>query len=513
MNMKRLFWALFMPCAPLVMNGQADTNHSLWKGLEYKIEFQSSVSDGKTPLWLNANKQGLSSIENTNGYLRAGLGRDLENDKNKTWGVGYGLDVVLPYHYTSNWIVQQAFAEVRWKKGTLTAGSKEYPMELKNNRLSSGSQTLGINARPVPQVRLALPEYWTMPFANGWLHLKGHIAYGKTTDGNWQEDFTQKKTKYGEDILYHTKAGYLKIGKEDGKHPLSVELGLEMASQFGGTVHRIESGEMKTYKNATGLQAYWDAFMPGGSDTNESLYQNVAGNQLGSWLMRINYDTEKWKLGVYADHFFEDHSAMFMLEYDGYGHGDEWNVKKDKRYLLYDLKDIMLGAELNLKQGTWLKNIVLEYIYTKYQSGPIFHDHSHNLSDHIGGRDDYYNHALFCGWQHWGQVMGNPLYLSPLYNGNGEIRIADNRFFAWHLGIGGQPASNLRYRFLATFQKGFGTYFNPFTKPHHNVSFLLEADYKLKNNWSVKGGCGTDTGGIMGHNYGIQLSIIKTGTL
>ena len=31
------------------------------------------------------------------------------------------------------------------------------------------------------------------------------------------------------------------------------------------------------------------------------------------------------------------------------------------------LKDIMLGAELNLPHGTWLRNVVFEYLYTKYQ--------------------------------------------------------------------------------------------------------------------------------------------------
>ena len=63
-------------------------------------------------------------------------------------------------------------------------------MELKNNELSSGAQTLGKNARPVPQVRIALADYYTLPLTKGWLHLKGHIAYGKMTDDNWQHEFT-----------------------------------------------------------------------------------------------------------------------------------------------------------------------------------------------------------------------------------------------------------------------------------------------------------------------------------
>ena len=47
------------------------------QGIEYKAEAQASVSDGTTPLWLNANKYGLSSLEKTNGYLRGAVIRPL----------------------------------------------------------------------------------------------------------------------------------------------------------------------------------------------------------------------------------------------------------------------------------------------------------------------------------------------------------------------------------------------------------------------------------------------------
>ena len=129
----------------------------LGKDVRYQVEMQGSFSHGKTPLWLNANKYGLSSLSSTNGYLRGSLVRPLSLDSARRWGIGYGADVAVPLHYTSHVVVQQAFVEARWLHGVLSVGAKEYPMELKNQTLSSGSQTLGINARPVPQVRLALP--------------------------------------------------------------------------------------------------------------------------------------------------------------------------------------------------------------------------------------------------------------------------------------------------------------------------------------------------------------------
>ena len=486
----------------------------LGRDLGYKVEMQGSFSNNSTPLWLNANKFGLSSLESNNGYLRAAVIRPLATDSTRRWGVGYGVDLVAPVNYSSNAIVQQAFVEARWLHGTLSVGSKEYPMELRNNRLSSGAQTLGINSRPVPQVRLALTDYWTIPALGRWFQLKGHIAYGKLTDDNWQTDFTQRKSKFSENQLYHSKAGYLRIGKDEDYYPLSLELGLEMAAIYGGTSYAVNAdGSLTTISNEGGLKGAWHAFMPGGSESVETTYQNVSGNQLGSWLMRINYNRDTWRLRLYADKYFEDHSGMLLMDYDGYTTGEGWTTGVKRRYLLYDLKDWQLGMEINLKYGSWLRDIVVEYMYTKYQSGPIYHDHTQTIADHIGGNDNFYNHYISNGWQHWGQVIGNPLFRSPIYNEDGSIEVKDNRFMAFHAGLSGRPTDNLQYRLLATYQEGVGTYLNPYTKKHHNVSVMLEADYTLPHNWNIKGAYGMDFGYILGHNAGGQITLSKTGLL
>ena len=454
----------------------------LGSGVEYRVEAQGSFSKGKTPLWLNANKHGLSSLDKTNGYLRAAIERPLSADSARRWAVGYGADIAVPLNYTSDFVVQQAFVEARWLHGVLSAGAKEWPMELKNQALSSGSQTLGINARPVPQVRLALPEYWQLPFGHGWLHLKGHIAYGMMTDDGWQHSFTNKQSKYADRVLYHSKAGYLKIGNEYSTFPISLELGLEMAAEFGGKPYIADKdGKLERVPTEGGLKSFWNALIPGGQDA--------------------------------TDHFFEDHSQMFLIDYNGYGSGGEWNVKKSHRYFRYALKDMMLGAELNLKYGTWLRDIVIEYIYTKYQSGPYNHDRTQHISDHISGIDDYYNHSVYTGWQHWGQVMGNPLYRSPLYNTDGIIDVRDNRFWALHLGVGGAPTERLAYRVLATYQEGWGTYEKPFTRRHHNISFLTEASYRFSHGWKTTLGYAMDFGSrqMLGHNAGAQITVSKSG--
>lgn len=435
MNYRKIF--LFALISVVALNATAQDNDTYDEQItvqqkkgefEYSAETQGSFSHGKTPLWLNANKYGLSSLDETNGYIRGTLQRDISNDKEKKLGYGFGVDAAVPFNYTSNVVLQQAYVEGRWLYGTLSIGAKERPMNLKNNNLSSGSQTFGINARPVPQVRLSLEDYWKVPLTGGWVQLKGHVAYGMMTDDSWQHKFTNKRNRYADNVLYHSKAGFIRIGSEPHKHPFSVELGLEMASQFGGKLYIPNAdGTMTVINGNTSFRGFWNAFLPGGKDvTDGENYKNAEGNQLGSWMMRLNYEKDQWKAGFYVDKYFEDHSAMFQLDYNGYGSGEEWMEHKKNKY------------------------------------------------------------------------------------------VQNNRFVAFHFGIDGCPTDNTRYRVLASFQDGLGTYSSPYTDLRHNVSFLVEGEYKftkaLLRNWSVKGGYAMDFGGILGNNYGFQLTIAKRGS-
>ena len=91
--------------------------------------------------------------------------------------------------------------------------------------------------------------------------------------------------------------------------------------------------------------------------------------------------------------------------------------------------------------------------------------------------------------------------------------VRDNRFVAYHLGVDGQASERFGYRLLGTFQKGLGTYWEPFNKMHHNISFLVEGNYRFNHGWKVKGVYGMDFGSeeMLGHNAGFQLTISKSG--
>lgn len=505
--MRKLFIIYILFCITSVFA----QGNSIFSGIETEYEMQISASDGQTPLWLNANKYGLSSIKSSNGFIRGAIFRNIVNDADKKWGLGYGLDLAVAYNYQSPVLLQQLYVEGRYKRGTLSIGSKYRPMEMKNQSLSSGSQCLGINARPIPQVRIALEDYWAIPGLHDWLSIKGHLAYGWMTDGSWQKDFTAQQSKWTESALYHSKAGYLKIGKDD--KPFSVELGLEMAAIFGGKVNWFDgNNQFISFDGESGIKGYWHALIPGGSDFQEDEigYVNSEGNHVGSWLAKFKYSFHTFDIAFYGEHFFEDHSAFYHLGKYGYGVDGDWQ-KSSRRYYLYPVKDGLLGMELNFKYAYYLNSFVAEFMNTRFQSGPIYHDHSETIYDQIGGQDNYYNHMYYAGWQYYGQVIGNPLYLSPINNNDGTLTIKNNRFYAWHFGFDGNVCQNLTYRILTTWQTGLGTYHDPYDEPRNNFSLLAEFQYdfsKLLEGLNMKLSYGHDEGQILGTNNGVQISIV-----
>ena len=484
--------------------------------LTYKVEMQNTTGTGNhNPLWLNANKYGLSSLDTRNGYVRGAVMKSIQGDSLRKWAVGYCADIVAPYNFTSNFVIQQAYLDVRWHKAMLTVGSKEQPMEQKNQELSSGSQCFGINSRPIPQVRLSLPDFWNIPGTNGFLAFKGYISYGILSDGEWQEHFNSTGSKYQKNVLYCGRAGYIRLGNEK-RHPLEAMLGLEMATTFGGSVY--SNGHKYSY--SSGLKDYVSALIPFNGNDDKSLY-TAEGNMLGSLLISVSYKFNTWKLRAYTDHYFEDGSQMYLLDYDAYGSGNDWNKKVGNRFLVYDPKDGMYGIEVTLPKNRFVSSFVGEYLHTKYQSGPVYYDHTKDISDHIGGRDDYYNHGTYVGWQHWGQVAGNPLYLSSIYNEDGSLYIRDNRFVSWHFGINGDPVEGLHYRILMTWQKGWGTYFVPYSDVKRSYNLLAEVGYTMPerighvrtHGWSAKMAFGLDDGMLRGNNRGFQFTLSKTGIL
>ena len=442
-----------------------------------------------TPLWHMANRQGLSSHTNNSLYARLGVdGSNIFSNKKIT--LEWGADVVAGYNLTSTIFIQQAYFDFQWKKFRVSLGQKERWGELPNHRLSTGSLVESGNARPIPQIRIELPEYWNIPGTKGYLAIRGHLAYGWFSDGEWQRDFFDKKSPYVIAGRYHSKAGFMRFGNEE-KFPLTAEIGLHMVTQFGGTCYNSGKNVGSIQKNPVRLKDYFYALIPlkGDASYNACDQGNVAGNMLGSWQGAITWNDKNWKLRTYYEHTFEDHSQLFW----------EYGLWTEQ----------LVGLELELKKFNFVKNVVFEYFNLKDQSGPIYHDSRAEFPDQISCADNNFNHAIYPGWFNYGQMIGTPLCKSPIYNTDRIQYSYNNRVEAFHFGIEGAALSWLDYRALYTRSNNWGTYSVPFKDIKTNRSLLLELTFhpQIIKGWSIAASFALDRGNLYGNNCGGMLTI------
>ena len=443
------------------------------------------------PMWHFSNRQGLGSQENGWAYARVGVGGNHGIDLDILdfpIHLDWKADIVGGYCLTSNVSIQQAYADLRYRAVHISIGQKERWGELRNPRLSTGALTESGNARPIPQVRIELPRYACI--LRNWLYIRGHIAYGRFTDGNWQQDFAAANTVHSTGVRYHSKAGFLRIGNEEA-FPLTAEMGLHMATQFGGNCYNSRNIAGNNHKNPTRLKDYLMAFIPtsGDSQYDGSDQANVAGNVLGSWLGALTWNSKEWKLRVSYEHMFDGHSQMFW----------EYGLWTEQ----------LLGIELELKRSRWVKSILIEYFNLKNQSGPVYHDSTSKIPDQISCKDNNYNHGGYPGWFNYGMTIGSPLCTSPVYNKDNVLVCYNNRVEAFHFGIEGKPLEWLGYRALLTKSNNWGSYSKPFKDIKTNCSGLVELTFMPNRLWSIMTSFALDKGELYGNNYGGMITITR----
>lgn len=505
MTIRKKLLLLFL--IPLSINAQGQTSASEWSKINYAIQTDLVASTGNhAPFWLTSNRHGLSSLKNNNANLSVYLFREFDKKRGFTWA--YGTEIAGAYNYYSPFYIQQLYADVKFNCWELSVGSKERWSEGKHRTLSGGGLTFAPNARPIPQIRFGINEYTKVPWwFNGWVKVKGHFSYGRYTDDQFLDDFTQGAvgTYYTKGTLFHEKTAFIRIANPSGKG-LGWESGLEMCTKFGGAFY-VE-GKCKTVLPSTAME-YLKAFIPmaGGESSPVGEQVNINGNVLGSWHAIMDYTSESWKLRAYYEHFFEDHSQML---------GISWVPDREgvTRFLSYHpWRDGLWGIELELSNGKWLKGIVAEYITSRDQSGPLLHDTNTNFKEQISGADNYYNHEIYHSWQHWGMAVCNPHFLSPSYNKNNSVAMLHQRLRSWHIGMTGQPHKDWAYRIMGSHTDHWGTIKNPLSNPGAVTSLLLELTYTPSrlDNFQFVSGIASDFSNLIGNNLGAMITIRKTG--
>lgn len=460
--------------------------------LFYRIEGNATFSDGEnTPFWMVSNIHGLGEPELNNGYLRGQIYKPMKEEKRFDWGAG--IDLAGGWNLPYTFRIQQLYGEIHYRALQINLGSRDFYSEYNNPRLSSGDLLYSGNALAIPQLRIG--TYGFAPFwgTKGWLSVKAYLSYGMFTDSNWAKHWVTTRSQWASDILFCSRGLWFRIGNND-VYPLTLDLGIEMGTQFGGTIHKSD-GDLKM---PNGFVDWLKAFIPfaGNSSTPESEQTNIQGNMNGEYNVSISWNPAlNWNLRLYYEHFFEDHSQMFL------------------EYGLW--KDGLIGVELSFPKNPFVSKFLYEYVATKDQTGAVNHDYTPEIPEQVSGRDGYYSHYLYGPWQNWGMSMGTPFAISPLYNRSHKLLMYNSRFILNHFGIEGSPLENLRWRMLLSFSQNWGTYNLPLSYQMDNFSGLVEVEGKLNKlpGWYVKAALAWDHGALLGNNFGGMISIGYQGNL
>lgn len=485
--------------------------------VDYHTEASAHVASGTfAPHYMTANRYG--TIANASGaYLRAGA--FIEMDSTKRFSYAAGIDLMGIYETTSpvrRWEnnafttlqvrpqifrIQQLYADIKYRAVFLSIGMREKAHEnpITDFRLSSGNFVLSGNTRPTPQVQAGFHRFVDIPLTQGWVQIKGDIAYGKFLGDNYlQTHYGYHSSFITTNVYYHYKSLYL---RSNPSQPLVFTIGIEDGVQFGGDIETYRDGALVSSTQAPiTLKSFWQAFLPSAGDENaptgDQLF--VYGNHVGAIDMALEYRfADKSQVRAYTQWIYEDGSGM--AKHNG--------------------MDGLWGISYHTNRRSIVSDILVEYIGLDNQSGAIPWQPTDRpgtqVTTQTSGGDDYYNNFLFNGWQQSGFGLGTPMSPSIMYNTDGYMRYLNTRVRGGHFALQGYMSNDWQYRIMASYREAWGTPFIPAREDKYQGSLMIECTYtpvKLKG-WSFCGTIAVDAGNLIGDNAGICISVSKSGTL
>lgn len=487
---------------------------------EYNVNYGAEVigvmSNGDfAPYFISSNEHGIVTQGET-ALLKLDFNKQW--DRTKRFSLGYGATFIgnasssVGYSFydkvegassvrnerpSSAWI-HQLYLDVKYRSLFLTLGAKETNSKLLNDRLTSGDMTMGVNARPIPGVKVGFVNPQEIPFTGGWVYISGEIGCYKQTDGKWLKNHYNYLNQFlTTDLWFNYKYCYF---HSNPSKPFSFTLGMQASCQFGGEKKEYIKGDLvSSVDMSPSLKTFFRTLIPGSGGGNTGDQSYYEGNHVGSWDFMGRYRfNDGMILKAYLQKPWEDGSGIGMLNgFDGL-YGLEYNSGREQ--------GIVTGA-------------VVEYMDLMNQGGPLhwaagdFPDSS--IKDSATGSDNYYNNYAYNGYQYYGMSLGSPVLKSPIYNKDGYMGFTDTRLRSFHVGVEGSPNKNISYRAKFSYTKSWGTSYKPISKPLDNVSAMVECTYKFKkvSGLDVKGQIAIDNGSLYGDNFGALLSVSYKGLL
>jgi hypothetical protein len=493
---KRLF-LLGLLLAPVHVIAQLN---NLW---HYEVGADvTAAPSNKLPFWFRADQYGSVPLSGTSTSFIAGAYKSYDSTKTHKIDWAFGLQTRANLGNEAYLTLIEGYLKAKTGIFELSAGRTKNITGLIDSTLSSGSFSISGNALGIPQIQLAIPQYYTIPIFDQLFAFKANYAFGIVGDLTIKDNqrATHAETYYQQNSLY------VRLGKPAWKLKL-----------FGGINHNVMSGNERsifgpdfTLSPIQGLiyAAIGKTYIPPAYVINDHELRSKVGNHLGSVDMQLQYDFPRIRLTMYRQNIY-DVGAI--------GH-------------LANIADGINGISItNLsmsdKNFKWYK-ILFELIYTKNQAG------EYNSGRTSSGDEDYYNNYVYLqGWSYGGLNLGNPLLTDRKYTRHDLISdpsdyYINNRVIALHTGVS-SSYKNTYFTLKLTYSKNYGTYGSSFEG--HNLEYIeakkpnpygifketnqfsgyLEANRNIKNGFNVGVALAGDDGGLYDNSIGVQLKVKK----
>lgn len=405
--------------------------------------YGSGASHGM-PFWAGANRRGLvpENLSNGQNRLLAGYGDNRGGLSGlMTAGAEFAYltkpEIAITaglsfagYGVKDSWkgMLDRLYFGISWKKLHLDLGMKDRYFDYNGLSLTGGDLAYSGNARNLPGYNLST-DFIYIPYTRKIIGFKANFA-----------DYMMIDNRYVDKALLHNEALFVKITPIKR---LSLTLGLEMWSQWGGTSEKYG-------RQPSSFNDYLRVMFgrSGGDDATQSDQINVLGNHLGRELIRLDWHADDFTVTFQHDIPFEDKSGMRFM-----------NFPDGVNTLNFSFRN----------RDRWVTDILLEFVYTKWQSGP---QHDRPATDEeleknpdnkrviLGGCDNYFNNGEYrSGWTYYGNTIGLPLFTPMPAGEDGKVLgVCNNRVTAWHFGLRGNAAGKVPYKLLFTYSRNFGKY-------------------------------------------------------
>ena len=441
------------------------------EGTDMQVSVSSFISGNEVQaFWLHVNRLGkVDENEPGQGIVDFSLKKMHIPDHSDKMYLEGGLNFSGRYYGNTRVQLLEYWGRFNYKNFYFHAGAKGEPEFANGLSVSNGNLYLSNNARPLPRVEFGVKAF--RPFRNGFWE---KFSF----DGLYSEYFLLDD-RYIKNAHLHRK----RLGINYEFLPSwTFSLAMDHWAFWGG--------EFPDGDKIPGFEYYFRYILGrgGGEKSKVTEQENAAGNHTGQYQFLLKYNRYPINLDFYWQHLWEDGSGLkFKNISDGL-----WGV-----------------AIKNRGNKKLINTIVLEYIYTKHQSGPIHGEDPDRIGKFIGGRDNYFNHGIYrSGYTSYGRMIGLPLLIPSVGENGVSNGFPNNRLWGIHSGFSGQITEMLFWKVLLTYSKHFGTYATPFP----NSKDLFSAGFDLlwersPKPFSYRIKLATDRGSYLPETTGLEFAV------